>query len=187
MWAIASVSPDGSFAEVVESDGSSDTSWKSGAPEYHRRVLRKMLEILRSDEQYEYVDEGGLRRLNESRRNAKEAGLDRVFSDVEDHNRICPWISSRQFDTMHRMLRAMPDVRVIRYLEPYAIDIRCDYEYRDLMDSLEAYSRNFDLTELVTYRDDLIIGKYDEYVPESLLMQAFAADRLDSDFRVGKN
>ena len=187
VWAIASVSPDGSFAEVVESDGSSDTSWKSGAPEYHRRVLRKMLEILRSDEQYEYVDEGGLRRLNESRRNAKEAGLDRVFSDVEDHHRICPWISSRQFDTMHRMLRAMPDVRVIRYLEPYAIDIRCDYEYRDLMDSLEAYSRNFDLTELVTYRDDLIIGKYDEYVPESLLMQAFAADRLDSDFRVGKD
>ncbi len=182
VWAISSVSPDGTFAEVVESDGTSDTSWKSGAPEYHRRVLRKMLEILRSDEQYEYVDEGGLRRLNESRRRAKEAGLDKVFSQTEDCSRICPWIGSRQFDTMYRMLRAMPDVKVVRYLEPYVIDVRCDYEYSDLMDSLERYSRNFDLTELVTYRDDLIIGKYDEFVPESLLMKAFAADRLDSDF-----
>ena len=85
---------------------------------------------------------------------------------------------------MHRILHAMPDVKVLRYLEPYTIDIACDYDYIDLMKSLESYSQNFDLTELVTYRDDLIIGKYDEYVPESLLMKAFAADRLDSDYDI---
>ena len=186
VWAISSVSPDGTVAEVVESDGSSDTSWKSGAPEYHSRVLRKMREVLFSDEQYDYVDDAGLRRLNESRRAAKEAGMGKVFSQVNNYNRICPWIGSRKFDTMHRMLHAMPDVKVLRYLEPYTIDIACDYDYIDLMKSLESYSQNFDLTELVTYRDDLIIGKYDEYVPESLLMKAFAADRLDSDFDVAK-
>lgn len=188
VWAISSVSPDGSVAEVVESDGSSDTSWKSGAPEYHRRVLRKMRDILMSDEQYDYVDEEGLRRLNGSRRAAKEAGLNRVFSMDGDLYRICPWISSRQFDTLLRMLKAMPDVKVVRYLEPYTIDFRMGYDYADLVGSLKAYSRNFDLTELVTFRDDLIVGKYDEYVPEALLMQAFAADRLDSDFGLdGKN
>ncbi|MBQ3737308.1 MAG: DEAD/DEAH box helicase [Candidatus Methanomethylophilaceae archaeon] len=186
VWAISSISPDGTVAEVVESDGSSDTSWKSGAPEYHSRVLRKMREVLFSDEQYDYVDDAGLRRLNESRRAAKEAGMGKVFSQVNNYNRICPWIGSRKFDTMHRMLHAMPDVKVLRYLEPYTIDIACDYDYIDLMKSLEGYSQNFDLTELVTYRDDLIIGKYDEYVPESLLMKAFAADRLDSDFDVAK-
>ena len=77
VWAISSVSPDGTVAEVIESDGSSDTSWKSGAPEFHRRVLMKMRDILFSDEQYDYVDEAGLRRLNESRRAAKEAGMHR--------------------------------------------------------------------------------------------------------------
>ena len=184
VWAISSVSPDGTVAEVVESDGSSDTSWKSGAPEYHSRVLRKMREVLFSDEQYDYVDDAGLRRLNESRRAAKEAGMGKVFSQVNNYNRICPWIGSRKFDTMHRMLHAMPDVKVLRYLEPYTIDIACDYDYIDLMKSLESYSQNFDLTELVTYRDDLIIGKYDEYVPEALLMKAFAADRLDSDYDI---
>ncbi|MBO6084608.1 MAG: hypothetical protein J6O90_05980 [Candidatus Methanomethylophilaceae archaeon] len=184
VWAIYSISPDGLSAEVVESDGLSDTSWKSGAPEYHRRVLEKMREILCCDDQYPYVDENGLRRLNDSRRAAREAGMDRVFSHIGDLVRICPWVSSRQFDTMHRMLRAMPDVKVVRYLEPYTIDLRCDYEYADLMRSLEQYAKNFDLTELVTYRDDLVIGKYDEYVPESLLMKAFASDRLDSDFSV---
>ena len=184
VWAISSVSPDGTVAEVVESDGSSDASWKSGAPEYHSRVLRKMREVLFSDEQYDYVDDAGLRRLNESRRAAKEAGMGKVFSQVNNYNRICPWIGSRKFDTMHRMLHAMPDVKVLRYLEPYTIDIACDYDYIDLMKSLESYSQNFDLTELVTYRDDLIIGKYDEYVPESLLMKAFAADRLDSDYDI---
>jgi ATP-dependent Lhr-like helicase len=184
VWAISSVSPDGTVAEVVESDGSSDTSWKSGAPEYHSRVLRKMREVLFSDEQYDYVDDAGLRRLNESRRAAKEAGMGKVFSQVNNYNRICPWIGSRKFDTMHRMLHAMPDVKVLRYLEPYTIDIACDYDYIDLMKSLESYSQNFDLTELVTYRDDLIIGKYDEYVPETLLMKAFAADRLDSDYDI---
>ena len=110
--------------------------------------------------------------------------MGKVFSQVNNYNRICPWIGSRKFDTMHRMLHAMPDVKVLRYLEPYTIDIACDYDYIDLMKSLESYSQNFDLTELVTYRDDLIIGKYDEYVPEALLMKAFAADRLDSDYDI---
>ena len=182
VWCISSVSPDGTVAEVTESEGSSDSTWESGAPEFHRNVLRKMREVLLSDEQYPYVDEAGLERLNASRRAARAEGLDRVFSEMGDFSRICPWIGSRQFDTMHRMLRAMPDVKVIRHIGPYIIDIRSDYGYEDILVSLRQYSRNFDLTELVTYRDDLIIGKYDAYVPEVLLMKAFAADRLDSDF-----
>ena len=182
VWAIKSVSPDGSIADVVESEGDTDTSWKSGAPEYHRNVLRKMREVLLSDEQYDYVDEDGLRRLNESRKAAREAGMDRLMSSVDDFTRITPWIGSRQYDTMYRMLRAMPGISVIRHLEPYIIDFRDDGTYSNIMSSLKQYSHNFDLVELVTYKDDLIVGKYDDLVPEALLMKEFAADRLDSDF-----
>ena len=184
VWAIKSVSPDGSIADVVESEGDTDTSWKSGAPEYHRNVLRKMREVLLSDEQYDYVDEDGLRRLNESRKAAREAGMDRLMSSVDDFTRITPWIGSRQYDTMYRMLRAMPGISVIRHLEPYIIDFRDDGTYSNIMSSLKQYSHNFDLVELVTYKDDLIVGKYDDLVPEALLMKEFAADRLDSDFDV---
>ena len=182
VWAIKSVSPDGSIADVVESEGDTDTSWKSGVPEYHRNVLRKMREVLLSDEQYDYVDEDGLRRLNESRKAAREAGMDRLMSSVDDFTRITPWIGSRQYDTMYRMLRAMPGISVIRHLEPYIIDFRDDGTYSNIMSSLKQYSHNFDLVELVTYKDDLIVGKYDDLVPEALLMKEFAADRLDSDF-----
>jgi ATP-dependent Lhr-like helicase len=182
VWAIKSVSPDGSIADVVESEGDTDTSWKSGAPEYHRNVLRKMREVLMSDEQYDYVDEDGLRRLNESRKAAREAGMDRLMSSVDDFTRITPWIGSRQYDTMYRMLRAMPGISVIRHLEPYIIDFRDDGTYSNIMSSLKQYSHNFDLVELVTYKDDLIIGKYDDLVPEALLMKEFAADRLDANF-----
>ncbi len=186
VWAIKSVSPDGSIADVVESEGDTDTSWKSGAPEYHRNVLRKMREVLMSDEQYDYVDEDGLRRLNESRKAAREAGMDRLMSSVDDFTRITPWIGSRQYDTMYRMLRAMPGISVIRHLEPYIIDFRDDGTYSNIMSSLKQYSHNFDLVELVTYKDDLIVGKYDDLVPEALLMKEFAADRLDPDFDVVK-
>ncbi len=182
VWAIKSVSPDGSIADVVESEGDTDTSWKSGAPEYHRNVLRKMREVLLSDEQYDYVDEDGLRRLNESRKAAREAGMDRLMSSVDDFTRITPWIGSRQYDTMYRMLRAMPGISVIRHLEPYIIDFRDDGTYSNIMSSLKQYSHNFDLVELVTFKDDLIVGKYDDLVPEALLMKEFAADRLDADF-----
>ena len=182
IWAIKSVSPDGSIADVVESEGETDTSWKSGAPEYHRNVLRKMREVLLSDEQYDYVDEDGLRRLNESRRAARDAGMDRLISTVDDLTRITPWIGSRQYDTMYRMLRAMPGINVVRHLEPYIIDFRDDGTYSDIMSSLRHYSRNFNLVELVTFKDDLVVGKYDDQVPEILLMKEFAADRLDPDF-----
>ena len=182
VWAIKSVTPDGSVADVVESEGDTDTSWKSGAPEYHRNVLRKMREVLLSDEQYDYVDEDGLRRLSESRKAAREAGMDRLMSSIGDMTRITPWIGSRQYDTMYRMLRAMPGISVVRHLEPYIIDIRDDGTYSDIMSALRQYSRNFDLVELVTYKDDLVVGKYDDLVPEVLLMKEFAVDRLDSDF-----
>jgi len=34
----------------------------------------------------------------------------------------------------------------------------------------------------VVESDDLRIGKYDEYVPESLLIKQFVADEIDTDF-----
>ena len=37
---------------------------------------------------------------------------------------------------------------------------------------------------LVSDTDDLQIGKYDEYVPESLLIKQFLRDELDTDFEL---
>lgn len=187
VWTIESISPDGATAEVVESEGRTDSVWDSGAPEFHRRVLRKMRDVLLSDEQYDYLDDEGLARLNASRRSAREERLTYFHSSRMGGIRICPWVGTRQFDTMFRMLKAMPDVKVTGYLEPYYIDVACEYDYNDLMKLLKQYSSNFDLTELVTQRDDLVVGKYDQYVPEILLMRGFAADRLDPDFIPDRN
>ena len=37
---------------------------------------------------------------------------------------------------------------------------------------------------LVVESDDLRIGKYDEHVPESLLIKQFVADQIDTDFEL---
>lgn len=182
VWRVVSLSSDGNAADVVESEGDSESSWKSGAPEFHKIVIRKMRDVLFSDETYPYLDGGALARLEKSREAAKNKCFYGPVSRVEGAYRICPWVGSRQFDTLLRTLNAVPEYRVERYAQPYFIDVVCGQPPSDVSKLVKSYLDSGDLTLLINEMDDLINGKYDEYVPEPLLMKAFAADRLDSDF-----
>lgn len=184
VWEVTEVSMKDYHADVVESDGTVNTPWTSGIPGLDTRILQRMKEVLLSIDTYDYLDQEAQSCLRHSREVGKDMGVGRTFSDRSRGFRIYPWVGSRQFDTLKRILMQIDDISGIRCRQPYYIDIITDLSERELRREIERIRSRSDGTDLIGNDDDLRIGKYDEYIPDELLVKQFAADQLDLDFEL---
>ena len=183
VWEVIAVKEKMLTVEVVESDGDARNPWRSGTPGTDGRVMEMMRAVLLSDKRYPFLDDAGNDRLDECRASAMENGVTELFTYMEDDIiRLHPWIGTRQFDTLRRMLSFIDGIEIRRYVQPYYIDVVCDMVPDALLYEISKLQRTLDPEALVTDRDLLRTGKYDRFVAESLLSKAFAADRLDMDF-----
>jgi len=181
VWSVTEVSEDKSKIEVEKTEGEACNPWRSGTPPTHTRIMRKMLEVLTSDDDYPYIDDAAKQRLAESRATARELGMTTVFSERTGGYRIYPWLGTKQFDTLRRILQKVIGTDKIRAFQPYYIDIRTDMSEDEIVRKVYGYIEKHDRLALA-YDDDILkIGKYDRYVPESLLLREYAASRLDMD------
>lgn len=184
VWEVVDISIEDYHADVVESDGTVNTLWSSGTPGMDTRVLRKMKEVLISSEDYPYLDDDARTCLGLCRSKAYDEGLDSVFVRKEHGFRLYPWLGSRQFDTLERILSQIDDVKGIRCRQPYYIDLVTDLSENEIRSEIERYQSNMENVSLVVESDDLRIGKFDAHVPEELLIKQFAADEIDLDFEI---
>jgi ATP-dependent Lhr-like helicase len=146
--------------------------------------MRKMLEVLESDETYPYLDEPAMQRLEESRAAARANGMTVMFSERKGGWRMYPWTGTKQFDTLRRVLQKVVGTESVRAYQPYYIDIRTKMSGDQIVDRVYDYHEKRDLAPLV-YDEDLIkSGKYDRYIPESLLVREYISDRLDTDLEL---
>ena len=90
--------------------------------------------------------------------------------------RIYPWIGTRAFDTLCRVLRMVCDKVLER--PPYFADVMTELDWGELLEYIERYSDKRFAADLIG-DDRLEFGKYDRYVPEDLLMKSLAEDKLD--------
>ena len=184
VWRVLKASKEKSAVEVEECDGDAANPWRSGTPPTHTRIMKKMLEVLESDDEYPYLDGPAKQRLEESRANARANGMTVMFSERKGGYRMYPWLGTKQFDTLRRVLQKVVGTDSIRAYQPYYIDIRTKLSEDQIVERVYRYLEDRDLAALV-YDDDLIkFGKYDRYVPESLLVREYIADRLDTDLEL---
>ena len=182
VWTVVKISPDKSTIEVEKTEGEACNPWRSGTPPTQTRIMRKMLEVLQSDDEYPYIDDAARQRLKESRENARSVGMTSIFSERAGGYRIYPWLGTKQFDTLRRILQKVIGSDKVRSYQPYYIDVRTKLSEDQIIDRVNGYIQSHDPISL-TYDEDLLrYGKYDKYVPESLLVKEFAANRLDFDF-----
>ena len=180
VWRVIKASKEKSTVEVEECDGEACNPWKSGTPPTHNRVMKKMLEVLESDEEYHYLDDAAKARLQESRAIARENGMTTLFSERKGGYRMYPWLGTKQFDTLRRILQKVIGTDSIRAYQPYYIDIRTKLSEDQIIDRVLRYVEERDLAPLIYDEDLLKYGKYDRYIPESLLVREFVADKLDT-------
>ena len=184
VWTVIEISKDKGTVEVTEADGDACNPWKSGTPATHTRVMRKMLEILKSDETYPYLDEAAAECLESCRITARQEGMTSMFSPRTGGYRFYPWVGTKQFDTLRRILQKVIGTDRVRSFQPYYIDIRTGKSEEQILEDIYDYIDRHDAIDLV-YDDDLLkYGKFDRYVAESLLVREYAADRIDMDLNL---
>ncbi len=184
VWNVVKVSPDKTFVEVEETDGEACNPWRSGTPPTHTRIMRKMLEVLSSNEDYPYIDGPARERLAECRELARENGMTTMFSDRVGGYRMYPWLGTKQFDTLRKILQKVVGTDKVRSFQPYFIDIRTNLSEDEILARIDSYVESHTAMSLVFDEDLIRFGKFDKYVAESLLMKAYAADRIDMDFNL---
>ncbi len=184
VWKVIKVSADKSTVEVEEADGEACNPWKSGTPPTHTRIMKKMLEVLQSDDEYPYLDEAAKARLEESRSVARANGMTSMFSERKGGYRMYPWVGTKQFDTLRRILQKVIGTDKIRAYQPYFIDIRTNLSEDQILGRINSYIESHEPISLIYDEDLLRYGKYDKFIADSLLMREFAADRLDFDIEL---
>ena len=177
------------YVEAIR--GYSDTLWLGAGGDVHSKVLQAMRQALESHEIYPYLRPNAVHRLERARRLARETGLfeSMAVSAGGDAMFVFPWIGSRQFRTLDRILKQLLkeplSLRTILPTEPYYFTLAGRCLPQELQRAIRQAQRELvDPYSLLQADEAPHLGKYDEFVPHDLLRKAYVADGMDLSFEL---
>jgi ATP-dependent Lhr-like helicase len=145
-----------------------------------RRVLVESIE-------YPYLQPQAQERLKAARNLARSAQLEQDNILLLEGNTCCifPWMGTVAYRTLERFLnffvRYTLDIRSIGGVSPYFLTLKLGKSsLEQLRDEVKSFGKK-DLTgyDLVSSEECPRLQKYDEYIPNNLLRQAYICDSLD--------
>ncbi|MDR1663327.1 MAG: DEAD/DEAH box helicase [Clostridiales bacterium] len=150
--------------------------------ELHTVLVRKMREILLTDNVYPYMSESCSERLRELQYLTRNSGiLEKTVTQLSEKKfAIFPWIGTRPLFTLHyallqKKVKSRMPWRTCVYLEVYF-----DGEPWELEEIIrEIVSAGIDVNALPLPADARVRSKYNEYIPPALLRKQYAEDFLD--------
>ena len=170
---------------VKSVDGKMEVSWPGDSGEIHTRLLETMKSVLFSDKEYAFLGENARVRLEQARRVAKNAGMDKsavVFLGGQSYV-LFPWLGTRSFRTTRRLMQ--------RYASELGIyDIQsegcCYITFKSREGGRSLYNNianiierdGLDTSALLNDSEFPVFDKFDEYIPAELLRDAYAVDKL---------
>ncbi len=190
-WRVLEVDDKHKALYVEPIRGYSDTLWLGAGGDMHSKIVQKMRAVLQSDEIYPYLRPNAVRRLERARRLAHETGLfdSMVVSAGGDAMFVFPWIGSRQFRTLSRILKILLKeplhLRSILPTEPYYFTLAGQCLPEQLQQAIVIAQQEITDPQVLLEPDEApYLGKYDEFVPPALLRKAFVVDGLDVSFEL---
>ena len=172
-------------ANVEPSTEFTITSWRSGTADIHGTIMKKMCEVLKSEEIYDYLDDAAVEELIRIRNQAKECRATESIFEIGGFITIHPWIGTVQFKTLLSVLSTIDSVKKVRSLEPYKIIVETEDSVEELLDKIRGFDFNIcenkekftkDLESVTAHH------KYSYFAPESLVKTMHIVDRLDFKF-----
>lgn len=165
----------------VQEDHSQDPPhWSGEGAEVAERVVQKMREILKSDEEYKYLDKEALRQLKKARQLARRKGiLDHPVQEIEPGRLlIAPWTGTAKLRALGRLLEngAARDLLNLRvYASRFTMEVRTALPLAEWQEGLALLP--FDFKDPATWLPADAVPQpdaYDYLVPRDLLREAFA-------------
>jgi ATP-dependent Lhr-like helicase len=164
--------------------------------ELHPVLVKKMREIMLSNEAYRYLSESALNRLHEIRFIARNSGIrtNLVTSmstglpdsmktpqkKIQSLYAVFPWVGTRQLFVLHYALLKHGVKSTIRYRTCVYLEVR----FNGTSDELDKIIRDIIASDLDKHALPLpeniqIQYKYNEFIPQPLLRKQFVEDFLD--------
>lgn len=152
--------------------------------ELHTVLVRAVRDVLRNDGNYPYLSESCAERLREIRYLALGSGItEHLVTPLSDRTfAVFPWVGTRQLFTLHFCLLE----RGIKSKVPWRTAVYLEVRYSGTAEELESEIRAIlasqpDLHSLPLPDGIEIAGKYNAFVPYSLVHKQFVEDFLDFD------
>lgn len=173
------------FVKSVE--GIASSSWRGGGGTIHTKILERMRRVLVETIEYPYLQPQAQKRLKAARNLARSAQLEQDNILLLENNICCifPWMGTVAYRTLERLLNSFVrytlDIRSIGGVSPYFLTLKLGKSsLEQLTDEVKSFCKK-DLTgyDLVSSEECPRLQKYDEFIPNNLLRQAFVCDYLD--------
>lgn len=173
---------------VKKIPGISANMWQDTGNEYvHTKVMKQIRDVLRSDEQYAFLDEAAQNRLNDIRKACRTAGLagrGSVVPLTETSFAVFEFLGTRAAMALCYALRQQgfdADVWLSRYF-PVCIEVRTLRGMDELCEALSFIRENGADKYSFSIPDNCeICGKYNDFIPRELLKKQYVEDYLDTE------
>ena len=174
---------------VTRVDGKMEISWPGDSGEIHTKLLTTMRDILMSDKQYAFLGDNAKERLENARSVAKNARMDEnmlIYLGGQSYV-LFPWLGTRSFRTLRRFLQKHSAQLGISDIQSEGC---CYIKFKAREDAGKSFlfclrdilaKEGINTFELVRDGECPIYDKYDDFIPPSLLREAYAKDRLRAD------
>jgi len=173
---------------VKQIKGISANMWQDTGNEYvHTRVMKKIRDVIGSDEEYAFLDESARARLSDIRRACRQSTLSAMGSGVKITDTlyaVFPFICTRGTAALVYALRQRgfdASVWLSRYI-PVCIEVRTSMAQEELCAALDEIKEHGADKYTFTIPDNCeISGKYNDFIPRELLKKQYVEDYLDTD------
>ncbi|MBQ6230548.1 MAG: DEAD/DEAH box helicase [Eubacterium sp.] len=152
----------------------------------HTKVLTRMRQVLHEDKSYPYLMKNAVARLEKARNTVSASGIGTDILLNLGGTKWCffPWVGTYSFLALERVLRIKCAARLglknfdssRPYFMVFTMKVGRDEFFRILKEEL---FKEFDARTLIYPKEIPLFDKYDEYLPEELLIKGFAESVLD--------
>lgn len=169
--------------------GISANMWQDTGNEYvHTKVMKKIQEVLASDEEYAFLDEKAKKRLREIRNSCRAAALKSygiVIPLTPTSYAVFPFLGTRAVMALMYELRRRDFGSVNLWLQryiPVCLEVKTDRDISEIVEALREIKRNGADKYSFSIPDNCeISGKFNDLIPRELLKKQYIEDYLDTE------
>ncbi len=187
VWEVVDFNLEKRLIFVKSVDGKMTVSWPGEIGEIHTKVLESMRNVLLGEQEYTYLEANARHRLDVVRLLASRTGLDDnyvIFTGGQSYV-MFPWLGTRSFNTLFRIMKRYCDELRISDISPYGT-YTISFKAKEKKYGLGIYDNikkiidrdGINTRELVSEDECPMYEKYDDFIPAELLREAYSVDRL---------
>ncbi|MCL2321972.1 MAG: DEAD/DEAH box helicase [Oscillospiraceae bacterium] len=193
-WTVREVNRDNKTVHVVPAKERAKALWTGSSLNIDDRIIRKIKEILLSDEKYPYVRQNAEKEISYAREFIKTLDIenDYLFPLADNTYLLMPWMGSIKMNTLYKFLKTFwkdyLEITSVQIFYSYFLIINSSLDKNVFIEKFHSFVNEENLPSkevlgvFIDEKDDLVFHKFDRFIPRELRIKAYFEDYLDLGF-----